>query len=280
MYRSVFKLLVCSAFALAMGTAFGQPARPSPVTPKKIVVVVTNHAKYPGRSDKTGLWLTELTHFHAPLKRAGYDIDIVSPAGGPVPLDERSLGWLYMDQEARDYLKSAEFMAALNASKPAAGVDPSRYAAIYFAGGHGTMWDFRGNAQLKRIAEAIYQQGGVVSSVCHGAAALVDLQAEGGVPLIRGRTITGFSNAEETLSGLEGEVPYSLQDALQARGAQYEKSYIPFKSFVVTDGRIVTGQNPGSTKAVAAAVIQVLREGAQASGNEGKATVAEARQHP
>lgn len=246
-----------------MGAAAGQVAQHPPVASKRIVVVVTNHAKYPDRSDRTGLWLTELTHFHAPLEKAGYDIDVVSPAGGTVPLDERSLGWLYMDKEAKGYLESADFKAMLNASKSAASLDPTQYAAIYFAGGHGAMWDFRGNAHLRRIAEAIYRQGGIVSSVCHGAAALIDLQAEEGVPLLRGRSVTGFSNTEETLSGLESEVPYSLQNAMQARGALYEKSLIPFKSFVLVDGRIVTGQNPWSTKAVAAALLESLQTNAQ-----------------
>lgn len=226
----------------------------------KVLIVVTNHAKFPSRDDKTGLWLTELTHFYKPMKEAGIDVDIASPSGGVVPLDQRSLGWLYSDREATAYLADPAFMALLKSSKAASSIEPSEYSAVYFAGGHGAMWDFRGVGHLKRIAEAIYQRGGIVSSVCHGAAALIELQTEDGSPLIKGRKITGFSNTEETLSGLEDQVPYALQDALQTRGALYEKSWVPFKSFAIVDGRIVTGQNPWSTKAVATAVIQLLRE--------------------
>lgn len=230
------------------------------VKPHKVLIVVTNHTKFPSRDDKTGLWLTELTHFYTPMKEAGLEVDIASPSGGVVPLDERSLSWLYTDREADAYLADSAFMALLKSSKPAASVDPAEYVAVYFAGGHGAMWDFRGNAHLKRIAETIYRRGGIVSSVCHGAAALIDLQTEDGLPLIRGRKITGFSNAEEKVTGLESQVPYSLQDALQTQGALYDKAWVPFKSFALIDGRIVTGQNPWSAKAVAAAVLQVLRE--------------------
>ncbi len=257
-------VLLLSALFVQAPTA--QPVRPLPGTkPDKVLIVVTNHAQFPSRDDKTGLWLTELTHFYTPMKQAGVDVDIASPDGGAVPLDERSLGWLYTDQEARAYMADPVFMAALKSSKALSSIDPAGYSAVYFAGGHGAMWDFRGNAQVRRIAEAVYQQGGVVSSVCHGAAALVDLRAADGQPLIRGRKITGFSNTEETLSGLQSQVPYLLQDALQMRGALYGKSWVPFKSFVLVDGRIVTGQNPWSTKAVATAVLQVLRDEVQAS---------------
>ncbi|HEY9100441.1 type 1 glutamine amidotransferase domain-containing protein [Chitinimonas sp.] len=254
---SLFKKLVLIAMSLTMmQTASAAPSAAS--RPGKVLVVMTNHDRYPSRQDKTGLWLTELTHVYDALKGAGFEVDFVSPQGGAVPLDERSQGWLYMDVEARAHLQDPTFMALLHASKAAAEVDPAAYRAIFYTGGHGTMWDFRDSAALKRTAEAIYRQGGVVASVCHGAAGLINLQAEDGTPLIAGRRITGFSNLEETLSGVKDQVPYSLQTELEAKGARYEKSLLPFGSFALIDGRIVTGQNPGSSKAVAQALLSAL----------------------
>lgn len=121
------------------------------------------------------------------------------------------------------------------------------------------MWDFRGNAELKRISESIYQNGGVVSSVCHGAAGLLDLQSEDGTPLIANRKVTGFSNFEELLSGVKSQVPFYLQSEMQADGAQYSKALLPFTSYVVIDGRIVTGQNPNSSREVALAVLSTMK---------------------
>lgn len=193
------------------------------------------------------------------LKEAGFGVDFVSPNGGVVPLDERSLGWLYIDAAEKNHLKDRAFMAALASTRAAADIDPAGYQAIFYTGGHGTMWDFKGNQDLKRIAEAIYRNGGIVSSVCHGAAGLLDLQDENGKPLIQGRRVTGFSNTEESLAGIKDQVPYMLQSELEGRGALYDKGFLPFSSFLMTDGRLVTGQNPGSSKEVAQALLTALR---------------------
>lgn len=225
---------------------------------RKILVVMTNHSEYPTRHDTTGLWLTELTHFTDIVEAEGYETVFTSPKGGKVPLDERSLGWLYMDRSAKAQLESEAFMERLNHTLPIDDIDASQFDAIYFTGGHGVMWDFRDNAGLKQAAETIYAQGGVVSAVCHGVAGLINLEDADGQPLIQGRTITGFSNREEFLSGLKKEVPFLLQDDLESQGANYKKSLIPFKSYALTDGRIVTGQNPSSAKAVAEHVVTAL----------------------
>jgi putative intracellular protease/amidase len=226
----------------------------------RILVVLTNHSAYPSRPDSTGLWLAELTHFLDVVDAAGYDADFVSPCGGSVPLDGRSLGWLYLNRATRQHLKNPAFMASLKNTRAAAQVDPADYAAIYYAGGHGTMWDFRDSAALRKLGEHIYRQGGVVSAVCHGVAGLLDLKDRDGRPLVAGRKVTGFSNREEWLSGLKGQVPFLLEDELIAKGARYCKAWLPFTSFVVVDGRIATGQNPGSSKAIAEAVVKLLAE--------------------
>lgn len=225
---------------------------------RQILVIVTNHSSYPSRSDKTGLWLTELTHFTDIVEAAGYSTVFASPQGGKTPLDERSLAWLYMDESARQHMKSPAFRLRLANTLPIADIDPSRFSAIYFTGGHGVMWDFPVNPDLQRAAESIYAQGGIVSAVCHGVAGLVDLKDDQGHALIKGKTLTGFSDREELLSGMKSQVPFFLEDRLVGQGARYQKAWMPFTSYVVTDGRLITGQNPQSAKAVAKALVAAL----------------------
>ncbi|ARD28879.1 type 1 glutamine amidotransferase domain-containing protein [Acinetobacter lactucae] len=224
----------------------------------KILVVMTNHSAYPSRSDKTGLWLTELTHFYDVALAAGYDMDFVSPLGGQVPLDERSLKSIYLDKSARDHLADPAFMQRLKTTLAPNVINPSLYKAIYYTGGHGTMWDFPTNKALQNISEQIYRQGGIVSAVCHGVGGLLPLQDEHGKPLIAGRTVTGFANIEETLSGIKSQVPFSLQNGLIERGANYKQAFVPFTSYVVSDDRIITGQNPQSSKEIAETVVKRL----------------------
>lgn len=224
----------------------------------KILVVLTNHDKYPSRTDHTGLWVTELTHFFEVADKAGFEMDFVSPKGGVVPLDERSLKPLYMDKQAYAYLADANFSARLKHTLQPKQVQARDYQAIYFTGGHGTMWDFADNAELTALAEDMYRQGGIVSAVCHGVAGLLPLKDDAGKPLIAGKKVTGFSNQEEWLSGMKKQVPFFLQDALRAKGANYQKALIPFTSYVVVDGRIITGQNPQSPREVGEKVVEQL----------------------
>lgn len=251
----IFAILLSTNVVYAAGS---DKARSLAKTNGKILVVMTNHSAYPSRSDKTGLWLTELTHFYDVALAAGYEMDFVSPLGGEVPLDERSLKSIYLDKSARQHLADPAFMQRLKTTLTPNAINPTQYKAIYYTGGHGTMWDFPNNKALQNISEQIYRQGGVVSAVCHGVGGLLPLQDENGKPLITGRTVTGFANIEETLSGIKSQVPFSLQNGLIERGAKYKEAFIPFTSYVVSDDRIITGQNPQSSKEIAEAVVKRL----------------------
>lgn len=266
MKQSTFFLRLWAAVvALAAATAFwpwasqAQTTETTQAPQRRVLVVVTNHADYPSRDDKTGLWFTELTHFWDVMAAQGIAMDIASPQGGPSPLDERSLGGFYLDGASKAHLKDPAFMARLRHTEVAASVDPTRYDAVYFTGGHRTMWDFRDSPSLKHLAEAVYRQRGVVSAVCHGNAALLQLQGSDGKPLVAGRRVTGFSNLEEWLSGVQNQVPFYLQDALVEAGAVFEKAFLPFTAHAVTDGRLVTGQNPQSSQAVAQRVLALIQ---------------------
>lgn len=253
--RSSLLAVLCSVSATSL-----QAATPGQPDGRQILVVMTNHSSYPSRPDSTGLWLTELTHFTDLVEAAGHTTVFASPLGGKVPLDERSLGWLYMDRAARQHLQSPTFRARLDSTLPLAEIDPSRFDVIYFTGGHGVMWDFPGNPEIRRVAEGIHARGGIVSAVCHGVAGLLDLEDGQGRRLVAGRQVTGFSNREELLSGMKSQVPFFLEDRLVEQGALYRKPWMPFTAYAVTDGRMVTGQNPQSAKVVAEAVLELLAD--------------------
>lgn len=137
-------------------------------------------------------------------------------------------------------------------------VDSSKYRAVFFAGGHGTMWDFRGSAVLNQIASRVYESGGIVSAVCHGPAALVDVRLKDGSYLVRGKRVSAFTNAEEDAVSLSQVVPFRLESALRERGAIFAAGGL-WQENAVIDERLVTGQNPASAKRTAEAVIQLLK---------------------
>ena len=138
-----------------------------------------------------------------------------------------------------------------------ADVDPADYDAVLFAGGHGTMWDFPDNPDLAHLARELYEAGGVVSAVCHGPAALVGITLSDGRPLVEGKEVAAFTDAEEQAAGLTDVVPFLLQSRLEELGAKHTGAE-NFQAHVVADGRLVTGQNPASAHGVAAAVLAAL----------------------
>ena len=225
----------------------------------RILVIVTSTGEYEKVGYRTGLWLGELTHFYDVAEQAGYDVTIASIQGGPVPLDPESLAHTvlgdlgtdlrYTDRRFMDRLKDTMAVAQ-------AGVDD--YDAIYLTGGHGVMFDFHQSRALETLIARFHDTGRIVSAVCHGPCGLLDVTLSNGEPLVKGRNVTGFSWREEELAQRADAVPYSLEDRLRELGAGYSTAVQPFVVLVVEDGRLITGQNPGSAKAVAEAVVRHL----------------------
>src|SRR5690606_16623658 len=137
-------------------------------------------------------------------------------------------------------------------------VNPEEYSAIIFAGGHGTMWDFPNTPEVADLSTAIYENGGIVAAICHGPAALVNIQLSNGQFLVAGKRVTGFSNAEEDAIELTPVMPFLLETELKNRGALYESAPL-WQEKVVIDSRLITGQNPASAKGVGEAVAKALR---------------------
>lgn len=224
---------------------------------QNVLAVVTSHGVYDD-GEKTGLWLSELSHFYDILTAAGYTVTIASSKGGVVPLDPVSIKPSYLDASARAFLEDSKKKAMLEQTQKLSDIKPSEYAAVFFAGGHGTMWDFRGDRSVQELITTAYESGAVIAAVCHGVAALVDATDGAGNPLVHGKFVTGYSTLEEKLIGKGGKVPYLLESELNTRGALYSRGWLPFTPYVVVDGRIVTGQNPQSTKRMSRLLVRVL----------------------
>ncbi|MCA8002095.1 type 1 glutamine amidotransferase domain-containing protein [Burkholderia metallica] len=225
---------------------------------KRILHVVSNVANYADQSEPTGLWLSELTHAWHVFAEKGYDQRLVSPRGGPSPLEPRSLKWPLADASVKAWLNDPDCQKLLATTARPDQIDPADFDAIYFTGGHAVMWDFPDDAGLQRLTRDIYERGGIVSSVCHGYCGLLNTKLSNGALLVAGRRVTGYSWVEEVLAGVAKKVPYNAEEEMVQRGALYEKALLPFTSNVVTDGRLVTGQNPQSAKATAEQVAALV----------------------
>lgn len=225
---------------------------------KRILQVVSNVAHYDDPHKPTGLWLSELTHAYDLFEKRGFDQRIVSPKGGHVPLEPRALKWPLLDQSARAWLNDPARMALLDNTAKPDDIKAGDYDAIYFTGGHAVMWDFPDSEGLQRITREIWEQGGIVSAVCHGYCGLLNVRLSDGSLLVDGRKLTGFSWNEEVLAGVAKDMPYNAEAEMKERGAIYEKALLPFVSFTVSDERLVTGQNPGSAKATAKRVAAII----------------------
>ena len=220
----------------------------------RILAVLSSTARFDQERRKGGYELTELSRAYWVFVANGYEVDIASPRGGTPPqvLDEDLIDADYA------FLNDPAAKAKVADTIPLAEVDPSRYDAVYFVGGKGAMFDFPGNEHIARIVRDIHPRG-VVGAVCHGPAALLDLTLADGTPLLQGRRVTGFSNAEELflIEDARTAFPFLLQDALAEQSAGFVEGPM-YLDNTVADGRLVTGQNPWSTWSVAEAMVRAL----------------------
>ena len=221
----------------------------------RILAVVTSTAKADHGRISAGLELTELARAYYTFRANGFAVEIASPQGGrpPVRLDDE-----LVDAD-HAFMNDAEAQQLLANTIPFADVDSARYAAVYFVGGKGAMFDFPGDTHVGRIVSSIHERGGVIGAVCHGPAALLAVRVQGGRGLLEGRRVTGFTNREELflISHARAVFPFLLQDALTQAGATFVEGPMYLDNTIV-DGRLITGQNPWSTWSVAEAMVRSL----------------------
>lgn len=226
----------------------------------KVLIVHTNISSYPNQKDATGMWLGETAEFVDEMEKAKIQVDYVSPKGGFVPIDPRSMK--FVDDSIMRIYKNEDFIErALKNTMHPNDVNPEEYSAIYYSGGHGTMWDFPDDKVLQKIAYSIYQNNGYLLSVCHGVAGLFNIQDEHGQYVISSKKITGFTAAEELLAGKRWSVPFLNQKVAESRGATFVKKRF-YKDHAIKDGRIITGQNPFSARSVAKKLLEEYEKNA------------------
>ncbi|WDE97047.1 type 1 glutamine amidotransferase domain-containing protein [Lentisphaera profundi] len=246
--KSIFKSIMVVQLFLALGLSYAGNA--------KVLIVLTSHSDLGNTGKKTGVWLPELTHPYYILKESGYTVDIASIKGGMAPIDIKSFD--EVDREQKRFLKDAVLMAKVIRTIPLEKVDPKDYKVVLFSGGSGPMWDFPNNKDVKRVSSAIYEQGGVVSALCHGNAALVNIKLSNNKYLVAGKRVAAFTNKEENMLGTSKVVPFLLEDKLIERGALHIAGKA-WQENVIVDGRLITGQNPASAKRVGKYIIEYLK---------------------
>ena len=223
-----------------------------------ILFIVTSSAMMGTNEESTGVWLEELTTPYYALTDAGYDVEIVTVSGGDVPIDKRSLVGDEHPESVKRYFDDEQLQKDLKDTESVEGIDTSKYAAVFFPGGHGTMFDYPDNPKLAKIVTDTINADKPVAAVCHGPAVFVGVMDENGEPLVKGRKISAFTNSEEDAVGLSDAMPFLLESKLSELGAEIVKGD-DFAPQVVVDGNLITGQNPPSSKGVAEKLIEKLQ---------------------
>lgn len=223
----------------------------------KILMILTSHDQLGDTGKKTGFWLEEFAAPYYVLKDAGHNITLASPAGGQPPLDPKSDEPDAQTEATERFKQDPEAQAQLASTLKLADIDIATFDGVFYPGGHGPLWDLAESATSKALIETALASGKPVALVCHAPAVLKSVTAPDGTPIVKGRKVTGFTNAEEDAVGLTDIVPFLLEDALRAQGAEFSNVGL-FEPHVVSDGLLITGQNPPSSEPTAHALLDAL----------------------
>ena len=223
-----------------------------------ILMVLTSHDEMGDSGNKTGFWLEEFAAPYYVFKDAGADITLASPKGGQPPLDPSSDGDDAQTDDTRRFKGDAAAQKHLASTRTLSGMTAEGFDAIFYPGGHGPLWDLSEDADSKRLIEAFAAADRPVGAVCHAPAVFRHTLGTDGKPLVSGRRVTGFTNTEEEAVGLTKIVPFLVEDMLKANGGSYEKG-ADWSSFVLCDGKLVTGQNPASSVEAAKQMLALLK---------------------
>lgn len=224
----------------------------------KILLVLTSHDQLGDTGKKTGFWLEELAAPYYALKDAGAEIVLASPKGGQPPLDPKSDDPDAQTDDTRRFKADPEAQAALASTVVLSTVKAEDFDAVFYPGGHGPLWDLANDADSIALIEAFAKADKPTGFVCHAPGVLKSVNGPDGKPLVNGRKVTGFTNSEEEAVGLTDVVPFLVENVLTANGGDYSKGP-DWGSYVLTDGKLVTGQNPGSSQAAAEALLKLLK---------------------
>jgi putative intracellular protease/amidase len=226
----------------------------------KILMILTSHDRLGESGDRTGFWLEEFAAPYYAFRDAGAEVTLASPRGGQPPLDPKSDAPDAQTDATRRFRSDAGAKRELAATRLLAEVSADDFDAVFYPGGHGPLWDLAESRESVALIEAMLAAGKPVAAVCHAPAVLRDVMGPDQMPLLRGRRVTGFANTEEDAAGLSTVVPFRIEDMIRARGGIYSKAE-DWQPHVVTEGLLVTGQNPASSMGAAQALLELVRTG-------------------
>lgn len=221
----------------------------------KVLIVLTSHDQLGNTGRKTGFWLEELAAPYYAFKQAGAEITLASPKGGQPPLDPKSNEPMFQTELTRRFEADAAATAQLAATVRLDSVSQADYDTVFYPGGHGPLWDLAEDRHSIALIESFIAANKPVALVCHAPGVLRHVKTADGRPLVAGKKVTGFTNSEEEAVGLTNVVPFLVEDELIAKGGLYSKGE-DWGSYVVSDGLLITGQNPTSSAATAALLIE------------------------
>ena len=223
----------------------------------KVLMVLTSHDRLGNTGKPTGFWLEEFAAPYYVLRDASVDITLASPKGGQPPVDPKSDEPGAQTPAMKRFRGDPEAQRALANTVKLSSVSADDYDAVFFPGGHGPLWDLAEDRDALALIERLHAAGRPVAAVCHGPAVLRRAKGADGAPLVKGKSVTGFSNTEEAAVGLTDVVPFLVEDALKANGGKYSRAE-DWASHAVVDGNLITGQNPASSEATARALLEAL----------------------
>ncbi len=224
----------------------------------KILMVLTSHDTLGDTGEKTGFWLEEFAAPYYALKDAGAEITLASPKGSQPPLDPKSDAEDAQTDDTRRFKSDEAAKAELANTHRLSDVKAADFDAVFYPGGHGPLWDLANDSQSIALIEAFARAGKPMGFVCHAPGVLKDVKGADGEPLVKGRSVTGFTNSEEEGVGLVDVVPFLVETMLAEKGGRYSKGE-DWASYVLTDGTLVTGQNPASSREAAEALLKLLK---------------------
>ena len=223
----------------------------------KILIVLTSHDTLGDTGEKTGFWLEEFAAPYYTFKDAGAEITLATPKGGQPPLDPKSDSEDSQTEATKRFKADSDAQNALANTKVLSQLTTDGSDAVFYPGGHGPLWDLANDADSIRLIEAFAAKDLPIAAVCHAPAVFKSTNGPDGKPLVSGKRVTGFTNTEEDAVGLTDVVPFLVEDMLASNGGHYEKGD-DWASFVLTDGKLVTGQNPASSEEAAQALMDLL----------------------
>lgn len=224
----------------------------------KILMVLTSHDKLGSTGKKTGFWLEEFAAPYYHFIDAGAEVTLASPLGGQPPLDPSSDVPAAQTHATRRFKSDTTAQAKLGSTIKLGGVAASYFDAVFYPGGHGPLWDLAENAYSIKLIETMLATGKPVAAVCHAPGVLRHVKLPDGQLVVSGKAVTGFSNSEEDAVGLAKVVPFLVEDMLKKSRALYSKG-ADWQPYVITDGLLITGQNPASSQPAGNALLDKLQ---------------------